>query len=165
LKRQATSLPPTGPTKVKGTRMRASRIRESRRAFIAANLASGLALVVAAPARSQQWRPEMEVSIRAGNNLVTLINVFSVEPGDQEKLVQLLKQGTETLMSKQPGYVSASFHKSKDGRRVINYAQWKSPKDIEAFRTKPEIGEYLARVKEVAQFETIVCDVSYVHRI
>jgi heme-degrading monooxygenase HmoA len=75
-----------------------------------------------------------------------------------------LEEGTETLFSKQPGYISASCHKSKDGRRVVNYGQWRSPKDIEAFGMKPEIGEYLKRVKSLAQFETIVCEASYVHR-
>ena len=107
----------------------------------------------------------MEISIRADSDIVTLINFFVVEPDNQEKLVQLLQDGTETLMSKQSGYIAASFHKSKDGRRVVNYAQWRSPRDIEAFRTKPEIGEYFKRVSEVAKYETIVCDVSYVHHI
>jgi hypothetical protein len=80
-------------------------------------------------------------------------------------LIQVLREGTETLMSKQPGYIAASFHKSRDGRRVVNYAQWRSPKDIEAFRTRPEIGEYFRRVRDLAQFEPIVCEVSYVHHV
>ena len=105
----------------------------------------------------------MEIKISPNREVTTLINVFVVEPANQEKLIQLLKEGTETLFSKQPGYISASFHKSTDGRRVILYGQWRSPKDIEAFRTKPEIGEYFKRVRELAQFEAMVCDVSYVH--
>ena len=107
-----------------------------------------------------QWKS----SISPNRELVTLINVFVVEPGNQEKLIEILKEGTEKLFSRQPGYISASFHKSKDGRRVINYGQWRSPKDIEAYRSKPEIGEYFKRVRELAQFESMVCDVSYVHR-
>jgi len=107
----------------------------------------------------------MAITISPNSGIVTLINVFTVEPGNQEKLIQLLKEGTETLMSKQPGYISASFHTSKDGRRVVNYAQWKTPRDIEAFRTKPEIGDYFNRVKALAQYETIVCEVSYIHSI
>jgi heme-degrading monooxygenase HmoA len=105
----------------------------------------------------------MEIAIRAESDVATLINVFVVEPGDQDKLIELLKQGTETLMSKQPGYISACFHKGRDGRRVINYAQWRSSTDLEAVRNKPEFGEYFKRVGELAQFEPMVCDVSYVH--
>ena len=105
----------------------------------------------------------MEIKINPNREVVTLINVFSVEPGGQENLMEILKEGTEKLFSRQPGFISTSFHKSHDGRRVVNYGQWKSIKDIEAYRTKPEVGEYLKRVRELAQFESIVCDVSYVH--
>ena len=105
----------------------------------------------------------MEIKISPNRKVVTLINVFSVEPGGQETLIEILKAGTEKLFSRQPGYISASFHQSHDGRRVVNYGQWRSTEDIEAYRTKPEIGEYFKRVRELAQFESMVCDVSYVH--
>jgi heme-degrading monooxygenase HmoA len=78
---------------------------------------------------------------------------------------QLLKEGTETLMATMPGYVSASAHQSTDGRRVINYAQWRSLKDIEAMRQHPAVGPYMQRVAALAQFEAIACDVSYVHHV
>jgi quinol monooxygenase YgiN len=106
----------------------------------------------------------MEITISSNREVATLINIFVVEPDNQDKLIQVLKEGTEALFSKQPGYISASFHKSMDGRRVVNYGQWRSPKDIDAFRSKPEISEYFKRVKELAQFESMVCDVSYVNR-
>ena len=64
--------------------------RQSRRAFVAAGLASGLTLVAAAPLRSQQGNRQMEISIRPNSDIVTLINVFTVEPSNQERLIQLL---------------------------------------------------------------------------
>lgn len=79
--------------------------------------------------------------------------------------MQVLREGTETLFSKQSGHIGASFHKSGDNRRVINYGQGGSPRDIEAFRGKLEIGEYFKRVRELAQFESFVCEVSYVHHV
>src|SRR5262245_53529018 len=114
--------------------------RKSRRTFVAGGLASAAALVVAPRAQAQDRRHQMEVSIRPDNGIVTLINISTVEPENQDKLIGLLQEGTETVFSKQPGYISSSFHKSKDGRRVVTYAQWKSPRDIEAYRTKPEVG-------------------------
>ena len=143
--------------------MRVIRTSPSRRAFVAAGVASGLALVL--PAQSHNRRLPMEIAIRADSEIVTLINVFVVEPDNQEKLMRLLEEGTETLFSRQPGYIAASFHRSRDGRRVVNYGQWRSAQDIEAFRGKPEIGEYFERVRELAQFESVVCEVSYVHRV
>jgi quinol monooxygenase YgiN len=133
---------------------------------VAVGLASGLAVALPpVPARSQNRRLSMQIAIRANNGIMTLINVFVVEPDNQAKLMQMLKEGTETLFSKQPGYIATSFHTSRDGRRVVNYGQWRSAQDIEAFRSKPEIGEYFRRVKELAQYESVVCEVSYVHRV
>jgi len=105
------------------------------------------------------------IEIEPNRQVATLVNVFVVEPGNQERLIEILREGTETLMSEQPGYIAASFHRSKDGRRVVTYAQWRSPKDIEALRTRPEIGEYFKRVRGLAQSEPIVCEVSYVHHV
>ena len=140
-------------------------IHPSRRVFVATGLASALALTVQPVSAANQKRSlQTEITISPNRDVATLINVFVVEPDNQDKLIQVLKEGTEALFSKQPGYISASFHKSMDGRRVVNYGQWRSPKDIDAFRSKPEIGEYFKRVRELAQFESMVCDVSYVNR-
>ena len=62
----------------------------------------------------------MEATIRTGSDVTTLVNVFTVEPDNQQKLVQLLKEGTEAFFSKQPGFISSIVHASKEGRRAIN---------------------------------------------
>jgi hypothetical protein len=41
----------------------------------------------------------MEATIRTGSDVTTLVNVFTVEPDNHQKLVQLLKEGTETFFS------------------------------------------------------------------
>ena len=94
---------------------------------------------------------------------MTLVNVFAVDTENQQRLVAVLKEGTEARMSKLAGYISASIHVSKDGRRVINYSQWKSVKDIEAMRQHPDVGPYMKRVAGLGTFEAIACEVSYVH--
>ncbi len=105
----------------------------------------------------------MEMTIRANSGVMTLINVFAVDPENQRKLVAALEEGTEALMSKRAGYISASIHVSKDGRRVINYSQWRSVRDIEAMRRHPDVGPYMNRVAGLGTFEAIPCEVSYVH--
>src|SRR5215475_9201869 len=117
-----------------------------------------------AAADAQPRRQLMEMTIRANSSVVTLINVFAVDPENQQRLVAVLKEGTEALMSKQTGYISASIHVGKDGRRVINYSQWKSVKDIEAMRQHPDVGPYMKRVADLGTFEAIACEVSYVHQ-
>jgi hypothetical protein len=104
------------------------------------------------------------MTIRANSGMMTLINVFTVDPENQQKLVAVLKEGTDTLMSRRDGYVAASIHVSKDGRRVINYSQWKSVKDIEGMRQHPDVAPYMKRVAALGTFEAIGCEVSYVHQ-
>jgi hypothetical protein len=60
--------------------------------------------------------------IRADQNVVTQINVFEVDPKNQEPLAELLVEAVQRVCN-MPGWISASVHKSLDGTRVTNYAQ------------------------------------------
>jgi len=76
-------------------------------------------------------------TIAKENGVVTLINVFTVTPERQQQLVDLLLHATEIAMRHLPGFVSANIHKSLDGTRVVNYAQWRSRDDFEAMLRNP----------------------------
>ena len=89
--------------------------------------------------------------IRVGDEPVTLINVFDVEPSKQQQLVELLTEGTEKVMRERPGFVSVNLLTSNDGTRVVNYAQWQSLEDVEAALADPEAQEYARRAGELAQ--------------
>lgn len=52
----------------------------------------------------------------------------------QRALIDLLDRATENVMRKQPGFISANIHRSLDGTRVANYAQWRSKADLEAMQ-------------------------------
>jgi antibiotic biosynthesis monooxygenase (ABM) superfamily enzyme len=63
-------------------------------------------------------RKEVHMStIDRNADLMTLVNVFTVEPENQEKLVTLLTEATEQVMRSLPGFVSANIHRSLDGNR------------------------------------------------
>jgi len=51
-----------------------------------------------------------ETTIRAGAPLITLINVFTVDPEDQQRLVELWQEGTDEVMSHLPGFIPANVH-------------------------------------------------------
>jgi hypothetical protein len=57
-------------------------------------------------------------TISAKSDVVTLINVFTVEPANQRQLVELLTEATEVSVRRAPGFVSASLHRSTDGAKV-----------------------------------------------
>ena len=132
----------------------------SRRVVVTAGLGAGLALVARAnPSHSQNRSSNMETTIRIASDVATLVNVFTVEPENQQNLVRVLKEGTVAFFSKQPGFISSSVHASKEGGRAINYSQWKSAGDIENFRKDPKFAPYLQRLAAIAKAETILCDV------
>ena len=102
-------------------------------------------------------------TISREQDLVTLVNVFDVAPENQQRLVELLAEATETIMNKMPGYISANIHKSLDGTRVVNYAQWESREDFEAMLRNPEVGPHMGRVAEIAErFEPHLYEVSFI---
>ncbi|MDB5957715.1 antibiotic biosynthesis monooxygenase family protein [Ramlibacter sp.] len=102
----------------------------------------------------------MTPKINADAELTTLVNVFSVAPEDRDRLVALLREGTEQWICKVPGFVSSSLHVSRDGRRVVIYGQWRSADGIAAMRQRPEMPAYFEGVKAIAQMEAITCDVT-----
>ncbi len=93
---------------------------------------------------------EQTTPIVANGDYVTLINVFTVKPADQDRLVQMLAEATETTMSRVPGFVSANIHKSVDGVRVVNYAQWRTAEDFQAMQKMPEAQRHMAPIMAFA---------------
>ncbi|GCE51434.1 heme-degrading monooxygenase HmoA [Thermosporothrix hazakensis] len=71
------------------------------------------------------------------NKPITLINVFSVRPGKQQELLDHVSEFSERVAKKMPGFISATFHASFDGSRVVNVAQWESTEAFYAFLDSP----------------------------
>lgn len=90
-------------------------------------------------------------TISKDNKVVTLVNVFTVEPENQQKLIDLLVEATEKTMKNVSGFVSANIHKSLDGVRVVNYAQWRSREDFEAMAKNPEAQAHMKPIMEIAK--------------
>lgn len=81
------------------------------------------------------------------------INIFTVDPLNQQKLIELLTLATESSVTKITGFVSASLHRSIDGTKVTMYAQWKSIEDYQNMRNNPTASPYLTQALEIASFE------------
>jgi quinol monooxygenase YgiN len=92
-------------------------------------------------------------TISPSRKLVTLINVFTVEPANQERLLDLLVRATETSVRHTPGFISASLHRGLDGTKVTMYAQWRSVEDYEAMRRNPAPLPYLQQALAIAMFD------------
>jgi len=88
--------------------------------------------------------------IRSTDRLATVINVFTVDPSKQDQLVELLTRATDDTIRHFPGFISANFHKSVDGTRVTNYAQWRSREDLEAMLRHPAALPHLQEATALA---------------
>jgi quinol monooxygenase YgiN len=99
-------------------------------------------------------------TIGKGRDVMTLINVFTVKPEKQQALVDLLIEATDRTMKKQPGFVSATIHRSLDGTKVVNYAQWRSKGDFDAMRSNPDARPHMEAAAALATFDPIVCEVA-----
>lgn len=77
-------------------------------------------------------------TIAKHNEVITVIFSFATEPARQQELIDLLIDSLEITTKHQPGFVSASLHKSLDGMRVFNYAQWRTQSEYKTFAQNPE---------------------------
>ncbi|NGP89500.1 antibiotic biosynthesis monooxygenase family protein [Fodinibius halophilus] len=95
-------------------------------------------------------------TITSDNDLFTLINVFYVDPENQQELIDLLIDATEETMKNLPGFKSANIHGSFDGKRVINYAQWESKEHFEKMLSNSEAIPHMKQAEAlVNDFEPI----------
>ena len=75
--------------------------------------------------------------IHKQNQPVTQITVVESEPGKQEETLSLMVERAH-FMARQPGFVSISLHRSRDGRRIVNYVQWQSRELLQSAHHSPE---------------------------
>src|SRR6266403_5141637 len=87
------------------------------------------------------------------SSVVTLINVFTVDPASQQRLVDLLTRATDGSVNRAPGFISSTLHRSIDGTKVTMYAQWRSAEDYRAMRQDPGPLPFLEEALTIAKFE------------
>jgi quinol monooxygenase YgiN len=91
--------------------------------------------------------------------MVVLINVFTVEPANQQRLVDLLTRATDGSVNRAPGFISATLHRSLDGTKVSMYARWRSVEAYEAMRRAPGPRPFLEEALTIARFEPGIYEV------
>jgi hypothetical protein len=85
-------------------------------------------------------------TINANTGIVTQINVFTVPEGGQQGLIDLLIEAAK-FASSTPGWLSASLHRSRDGTRVVNYAQSENLEAAQQIIDRLRNGGWLERNK------------------
>jgi quinol monooxygenase YgiN len=85
--------------------------------------------------------------------VIVLINVFTVELVNQQRLVEILTKATDVSVRQAKRFISATLHRSIDGTRVTMYAQWQSVAEYQAMREDPVPRPFFEEALSVAKFE------------
>ncbi|MCM3628410.1 antibiotic biosynthesis monooxygenase [Paenibacillus glycanilyticus] len=91
--------------------------------------------------------------ISTDHPVLTFINVFTVKPENQDRLVELLTSATDVSVRYATGFISSSLHRSTDGTKVTMYAQWRSLEDYQAMRDDPKPLPYFQEALTIATFD------------
>ncbi len=88
--------------------------------------------------------------IARNRNLVTQITAVKVSPENQDEVIHLMTERAR-FMASQPGFVSVSLHRSRDGSHVVNYVQWRDREQLEAAHRSPEFRRRWPQFGELAE--------------
>src|SRR5580692_4538100 len=86
---------------------------------------------------------------------VILINLLKVKPGKQDALIALLKENTDTVVRRLPGWKTTRLIAAKDGAGVVIYSEWETPAAVEAMRNDLRMKDYFPKIIELASLDSI----------
>lgn len=101
------------------------------------------------------------ITISRDNNLITVINIFTVEESNQQKLVDMLKVASQTIMVNHEGFISSTIHKSTDGTMVLNYMQWNNKESFEKMLDDPSAIIHMNDVSTISDVDRRIYDIEF----
>ena len=105
-----------------------------------------------------------DAEIRENSNIATVINYFSTTPQNQQKMIDAWIDFVENYVKKLPGFISANLHRSRDGTRVFNYAQWERKEDVESMLNNPKAKKSIDAINKITEPDWHLYSVPYVAR-
>ena len=84
------------------------------------------------------------------DDYLVLINTFEVSAENADKLVDVLQEAWGPI-GKMQGFISAYLHVSADKTRVVNYAQWRTRADYDAFQKNPDAQPHMKEAADLAE--------------
>jgi heme-degrading monooxygenase HmoA len=94
------------------------------------------------------WR---ERNIMSESSEAVFVNVIVVDPNRYEQLMEILKEGNDSVIRNRNGFISCSLLANAERTRVITVARWKSADAIKAVASDPVAAEYVRRTTAVAK--------------
>jgi quinol monooxygenase YgiN len=91
----------------------------------------------------------------------TLVNVLTCEPADQERLLTLLRENTDHVVSSLDGWISTSLLAGADGSKVVIVSQWRDADAVKGMQTDKRMQAYFPKIAALARFDSITTTVAY----
>jgi quinol monooxygenase YgiN len=91
----------------------------------------------------------------------TLVNVLTCDPTDQTKLLSLLRENIDTVVSTLDGWRSTTLVAAPDGVRVIIISQWRDCAAVTSMQSDARMQTYFPKIAALAAFDSIAGVVSY----
>lgn len=80
-----------------------------------------------------------------------VISTFTVAPGRQRELLDLLRANAEEVLRHQPGFVTADLLAASDGTTVVNHARWTDAAAVRAMTADPAVRARMAPAWAIAR--------------
>ncbi|MET7832469.1 antibiotic biosynthesis monooxygenase [Micromonospora sediminicola] len=87
---------------------------------------------------------------RPDSGFIAIVTLRTDGPEQQRQLLDLLVPDVQEWVRHCPGFISANYHVSTDGTRLVNYAQWVSEEAYrESFKRNPRAGALRAALAAI----------------
>ncbi|UOX90497.1 antibiotic biosynthesis monooxygenase [Amycolatopsis sp. FBCC-B4732] len=83
--------------------------------------------------------------------MLVVISTFTVPPGKQRELLDLLRANAEEVLRHQPGFVTADLLATPDGTTVVNHARWTGAAAVRTMMEDPATRERMAPAWAIAR--------------
>jgi len=87
---------------------------------------------------------------------VILVNLLRTRPEQQDALLALLRQNTETVIRTLDGWKSTRLIAAADGAGVVIYSEWEAAAAVEAMRRDPRMIACFPKIAELATLDSMV---------
>jgi hypothetical protein len=94
----------------------------------------------------------------------TLVNVVTCDPGDETKLLNLLRENIDTVISTLDGWRATPLMAAPDGVRVIIISQRRDSASITSMQNDARMQAYFPKIAALAAFDSTPGVVSYTHQ-
>lgn len=83
--------------------------------------------------------------------MLVVISTFTVPPGRQRELLDLLRANAEEVLRHQPGFVTAELLASADGTMVVSHARWSGAAAVRAMMADAAVRSRMAPVWAISR--------------